>query len=76
MFFFKVPGLRNVAETAPYFHDGSVENLEESIRIMSLAELNFNMEEEDVSYIVAFFRSLTGKVPDYAHEEKALPFED
>ena len=58
MFLFKVPGLRNVAETAPYFHDGSINDLEESIQIMSLAELNYELEETDVKHIAAFSKAL------------------
>ena len=74
-FMFKVPTLRNVAETAPYFHDGSVYSLEESIRIMSLAEMNIELEENDVQLIARFFESLTGAVPDYALEDNKFPFE-
>lgn len=75
MFVFKVPGLRNVAETHPYFHDGSVESLEESIHIMGLSELNADLLEEDVQMITAFLKSLTGEIPSYAFENKAFPFE-
>ena len=74
-FVFKVPGLRNVAETGPYFHDGSVESLEESIRIMSLAELNLAMEEEDIRLVTRFLQSLTGEVPDYSFEDRSFPFD-
>lgn len=75
MFVFKVPGLRNVAETEPYFHDGSVADLKESIRIMALAELNTNLAEEEVENIHAFFESLTGEIPEHAFEDKPLPFD-
>jgi cytochrome c peroxidase len=75
MFFFKVPGLRNVAETHPYFHDGSIESLEESIRIMGLSELNAQLLDEDVQLISAFLQSLTGEIPDHAFENGTFPFE-
>jgi len=75
-FVFKVPTLRNITDTHPYFHDGSVADLKESIRIMSVAELNLVMEEEHVDNIAEFFKSLSGKVPDYALENKTFPFED
>ena len=39
-FMFKVPGLRNVEKTAPYFHDGSVQKLEDAVRIMAKVQLN------------------------------------
>lgn len=75
MFIFKVPGLRNVAETHPYFHDGSVESLEESIRIMGLSELNADLLEEDVQMMTSFLKSLSGEIPEYAFEHKDFPFE-
>lgn len=74
-FVFKVPSLRNVSETKPYFHDGSVDDLEEAIRIMSFSELNHDMEEEQVKRIAVFLKSLTGKVPGYVLENNRLPFE-
>lgn len=56
---FKVPSLRNVVHTAPYFHDGSVETLDEAIRIMAKAQLNTALSEEEVSAIKAFLTSLS-----------------
>ncbi|MGX9964450.1 cytochrome-c peroxidase [Roseomonas sp. F4] len=56
----RVPSLRNVAVTAPYFHDGSAATLEEAVRGMGLAQLNLVMEEGQVASIVAFLRTLTG----------------
>ncbi|WP_439597315.1 cytochrome-c peroxidase [Falsiroseomonas sp.] len=56
----RVPSLRNVAVTAPYFHDGSAATLEDAVRGMGLAQLNLVMEEAQVAAIVAFLRSLTG----------------
>lgn len=60
---FKVCGLRNVAKTAPYFHDGSVADLSEAVRIMAKAELNKDLTEVQVSNIVAFLNTLTGEIP-------------
>ncbi len=60
---FKVCGLRNVAKTAPYFHDGSVADLNEAVRIMAKAELNKDLTELQVSNIVAFLNTLTGDIP-------------
>jgi cytochrome c peroxidase len=62
-YMFKVPSLRNVAETHPYFHDGSVDTLEEAIRIIAKVNLNRDLTDEDVSQIVVFLNSLTGQLP-------------
>ena len=58
---FKVPGLRNVALTAPYFHDGSAATLEEAVALMGLYQLGVQLPQEDVMAIVAFLRTLTGE---------------
>lgn len=65
-FFFKVPSLRNVAVTGPWFHDGSITDLDEAVRIMGRYQLGVTLSEEDVSDIRAFLESLTGEVPDIA----------
>jgi cytochrome c peroxidase len=63
---FKVPSLRNVAETAPYFHDASAATLEDAIRMMAVHQLEVELEDEEVSDIAAWMRSLTGELPrDY-----------
>lgn len=59
-FFYKVPSLRNVAATAPYFHDGQVPKLEEAISIMAEVQLGKNLTEAEVADIAAFLNSLTG----------------
>jgi cytochrome c peroxidase len=56
----RVPSLRNVAETAPYFHDGSAPTLEDAVRKMGAAQLNFNLTDEQIATIVAFLQTLTG----------------
>ncbi|MDR2209646.1 MAG: cytochrome-c peroxidase [Azoarcus sp.] len=58
---FKVPGLRNVAVTAPYFHDGSVATLDQAIDIMGRYQLGRTLSEEDRRYLAAFLESLTGE---------------
>jgi len=60
---FRTPMLRNIARTAPYFHDGSVEALEEAVRIMARVQLGRTLEEGEVERIAAFLESLTGEVP-------------
>lgn len=63
---FKVPSLRNVAKTAPYFHDGSIATLPEVVKIMGYNQLGLKLDETQVADIVAFLGSLSGKVdPDY-----------
>lgn len=57
----RVPSLRNVAVTAPYFHDGSAATLEEAVRGMGLAQLNLALDDGQVASIVAFLRTLTGR---------------
>jgi cytochrome c peroxidase len=58
---FKVPSLRNVALTAPYFHDGSAGTLEEAVLVMGLYQLGTEIPPGDVELIVAFLRTLTGR---------------
>jgi len=58
---FKVPGLRNVALTAPYFHDGSFATLEEAVQAMAKYELGKEIPEAEVASMVAFMKALTGK---------------
>jgi cytochrome c peroxidase len=56
----RVPSLRNVAATAPYFHDGSVPTLEEAVRKMGSAQLGWPLTDQQIDAIVAFLRTLTG----------------
>jgi len=59
--FFKVAPLRNVALTAPYFHDGKIATLEEAIRLMAKLQLNEEPDAQQVSDIAAFLKALTDK---------------
>ncbi len=66
---FKVPSLRNVEETWPYFHDGSVQRLSDAVRIMGWHQLGANLSEDDVAAITTWLRTLTGPVDfDYVNE--------
>lgn len=58
---FKVPSLRNVALTAPYFHDGSVATLEQAVLIMGQYQLGVVIPASELTLIVAFLRTLTGE---------------
>jgi cytochrome c peroxidase len=62
-FKFKVPSLRTAALTAPYFHDGSAETLEEAVDTMARYQLGLRLEEAETAEIVAFLQSLTGRGP-------------
>lgn len=58
---FKVPSLRNVELTAPYFHDGSVQSLGGAVQIMAYYQLGLSLSARDSSCIVAFLKTLTGQ---------------
>lgn len=70
---FKVPSLRNVAMTPPYFHDGSVRALPDAVRIMARVQLNQQLSDSDIQEIVAFLSSLTGNLPQTFVESPTLP---
>jgi cytochrome c peroxidase len=65
-YFFKVPSLRNVSETAPYFHDGKVETLAEAIQLMGRHQLGKELNPAEVESISDFLRSLKGEIPKEA----------
>ena len=60
-FFFKVPTLRNIEITSPYFHDGGIATLEAAVRQMAWLQLGQKISTEDTHDIVAFLKTLTGK---------------
>ncbi|MEO5703184.1 MAG: cytochrome c peroxidase [Gammaproteobacteria bacterium] len=60
---FRVPTLRNIALTAPYFHTGTVSTLEEAVRVMAKTELNKEVSDQQVADIVIFLNTLTGELP-------------
>jgi cytochrome c peroxidase len=72
-FIFKVPQLRNVAKTPPYFHDGSVEKLEDAVRVMARLQLGKQLTDDDVKHLVAFLNTLTGEVPKQFLSAPILP---
>ena len=61
-FFFKVPSLRNVAKTGPYFHDGQVPTLEEAVSIMAEVQLGKELKKNEVQDIVAFLNTMNGEI--------------
>lgn len=60
-FRFRTPGLRNVALTYPYYHDGSVETLEEAVGMMAKYQVGKELSDENIATISAFLRALTGE---------------
>ena len=62
----RVPSLRNVATTAPYFHDGSASTLSEAVKSMGIAQLDRVLTDQQISAIVAFLNTLTGTYRDHA----------
>jgi len=63
---FKVPSLRNVAKTAPYYHDGSVRTLWDAVGLMAEYQLGKRLRDDEVAAIVTWLNSLTGELPvDY-----------
>jgi cytochrome c peroxidase len=67
---FKVPSLRNVEKTSPYFHDGSVNDLHQAVKIMAKIQLNKDLGDEEINNIVAFLNTLTADISD---EQKKAP---
>lgn len=60
---FKVPTLRNINKTAPYFHDGSAKTLKEALGIMSKHNLGIILKEHELEAIIAFLKTLDGELP-------------
>jgi len=70
---FKVPTLRNVEKTAPYYHDGSVKTLEEAVGQMAEHQLGKQLSTDDIASIVTFLKVLTGDLPAEYIKEPPLP---
>jgi cytochrome c peroxidase len=70
--YFKVPMLRNVEETGPWFHDGKVNSLAEAVRLMGEYQTGRKLSEEQIRSIVTFLHALTGPIPrDYVQPQPA-----
>lgn len=65
----RVPSLRNVATTAPYFHNGSVPTLPQAVRVMARVQLARELSAQEVDALVAFLESLTGRPPQVTRIE-------
>ncbi|MGD0237297.1 MAG: cytochrome c peroxidase [Syntrophorhabdales bacterium] len=70
---FKVPSLRNVEKTSPYFHDGSIDHLYDAIWIMGKVQLAKDLTKAQVEDILIFLKSLTGNIPENGLQIPLLP---
>lgn len=64
---FRVPILRNIHNTSPYFHNGSVKELKEAVRIMGKYQLGIIFTDEEIEFLVEFLKTLNGEVIDFAY---------
>ncbi len=62
---FRVPILRNITKTAPYFHNGAVKDLKEAIRIMSKYQIGDEFNKQQIDDMVEFFKTLEGELVSY-----------
>jgi cytochrome c peroxidase len=70
---FKVPSLRNVEKTAPYYHDGSVKTLDDAVAKMANYQLGRSLSPAEVTSIVSFLKTLTGDLPTEYIKAPTLP---
>lgn len=68
--FFRVPILRNVTKTSPYFHNGAVDKVKKAVEIMGRHQVGINLTNKQIDEIVAFLKTLEGNVVDYTKEAK------
>src|SRR5262245_19198443 len=73
LYVFKVPSLRNVAMTPPYFHAGSAATLDEAVKVMGRVQLGLVLPDAEVAEIMAFLRMLTGPLPENFATAPTLP---
>ena len=62
---FRVPILRNITKTSPYFHNGAIKEIEEAVRIMGRHQIGVNFTKEQIDEIVEFLKTLEGDIVDY-----------
>ncbi|NLG09046.1 MAG: cytochrome-c peroxidase [Deinococcales bacterium] len=73
LYVFKVPSLRNITRTYPYFHDGSVWSLRDATQIMARVQLGRELGEQELDDLMAFYGALEGTIPEYALQLPVLP---
>ena len=67
--FFRVPILRNVTKTSPYFHNGSVDKIREAVEIMGRHQVGLNLSNQQIDEIVEFLKTLEGNIVDYTKDK-------
>ena len=70
--FFRVPILRNVTKTSPYFHNGAVDKIREAVEIMGRHQVGLNLSDQQIDEIVEFLKTLEGNVVDYSKDAKVI----
>ena len=65
----KTPTLRNITETAPYFHNGAIWNLSDAVKEMGSTQLGIKISDEDAAKIVTFFGALEGRKPEISYPQ-------
>jgi cytochrome c peroxidase len=70
---FRVPSLRNVEKTGPYFHTGKIAALEEAVRLMAFHQLGKELKPEEITSIITWLKSLTGEIPKAYIAKPELP---
>ena len=70
---FKVPSLRNIEKTGPFYHDGSVKTLEDAVRLMAEYQNGRQLKPEEIRSIVTFLKTLTGQIPLEYVKQPVLP---
>jgi cytochrome c peroxidase len=70
---FKVPSLRNITETGPYFHDGSVTDLRTMVKMMAEHQVGRTINDDQTNSLIAFLKALKGELPKEYIKEPALP---
>jgi len=65
----KTPTLRNILQTAPYYHNGAVWDIKEAVKIMGETQLGIDLSEKEVNEIVTFFSALDGKTPEVIYPQ-------
>ena len=73
LYVFKVPSLRNITRTYPYFHDGSVWSLEDATQIMARVQLGRELSAQELDALMAFYGTLEGEIPSHALQLPVLP---
>ncbi len=68
--YFKVPTLRNISQTAPYFHSGDIQTLKEAVEVMGKMQLGIDLSKDQVDKIIKFLKTLDGEQPQIIKDEQ------